>query len=114
VPHPRYTSSEIVQRGQALYDQQIRDQIDPGAKGKFLVLNIETGEYELDADELAALRRAKVKHPDAPLYSARRRCDGIQTRGKECGGRPMIMGSVTSNKEALIRIVVRGSEPCHL
>jgi hypothetical protein len=71
VPHPRYTSSEIVQRGQALYDQQIRDQIDPGAKGKFLVLNIETGEYELDVDELAALRRAKVKHPDAPLYILR-------------------------------------------
>ena len=69
--HPRYTSSEIAQRGQALYDQQIRDQIDPGAKGKFLVLNIETGDYELDADELAALRRAKVKNPDAPLYILR-------------------------------------------
>ncbi len=69
--HPRYTSSEIVQRGQALYDQQIRAKVDPSAKGKFLVLNIETGEYEIDADELAALRRAKVKNPDAPLYILR-------------------------------------------
>lgn len=69
--HPRYTSSEIVQRGQALYDQQIRAKVDPSAKGKFLVLNIETGEYEIDADELAALRRAKAKNPDAPLYILR-------------------------------------------
>ncbi len=69
--HPRYTSSEIVQRGQALYDQQIRDKVDPSAKGKFLVLNIETGEYDIDADELAALRRAKAKNPDAPLYILR-------------------------------------------
>lgn len=71
MPHPRYTSSEIVQRGQTLYDQQIRAKIDPSDKGKFLILDIETGEYEIDADELTALRRAKAKNPDAPLYILR-------------------------------------------
>ena len=69
--HPRYTSSEIDQLGQALYDQQIRDKVYPSDKGKFLVLNIETGEYEIDVDELVALRRAKAKDPDAPLYILR-------------------------------------------
>ena len=71
MPHPRYSSREIVQRGQMLYDQQIRANIDPDDKGKFLVLNIETGEYEIDADELAALKRAKATNPDAPLYMLR-------------------------------------------
>ena len=69
--HPRYTSSEIDQLGQALYDQQIRDKVDSIDKGKFLVLNIETSEYEIDADELVALRRAKARDPDAPLYILR-------------------------------------------
>ena len=68
MPHPRYSSSEIVQRGQMLYNQQIRANVSPDDEGKFLVLNIETGEYEIDADELAALKRVKVKSPEAPLY----------------------------------------------
>jgi hypothetical protein len=71
VSHPRYTREEIVQRGQALYDQQIRAQVEASHKGKFLVLNIETGEYEMDDDELAALKRAKAKNPDAALYILR-------------------------------------------
>lgn len=88
MPHPRYTSSEIVQRGQTLYDQQIRAQVDPSHKGKFLVLDIETGEYEIDADELAAVRRAKVKKPDAPLYILR---VGYATAYK-LGGKSVVAG----------------------
>ncbi len=71
MPHPRYSSDEIAQRGQTLYEQQIRTKIDESEKGKFLVLDIETGQYEIDVDELAALKRAKVKNPDAALYILR-------------------------------------------
>jgi hypothetical protein len=71
MPHPRYSSDEIVQRGQALYDQQIRSQVETPHKGKFLVLDIETGNYEIDVDELAALKRAKAKNPDVALYILR-------------------------------------------
>ena len=69
--HPRYSSEEIVRRGQVLYDQQIRVQVEASHKGKFLVLDIETGEYEMDASEVAALKRAKAKNPDAVLYILR-------------------------------------------
>ncbi len=69
--HPRYTSDEIVQRGQALYDQQIRAKVEASHQGKFLVLDIETGQYEIDTNELVALRRAKAKNPDAALYLLR-------------------------------------------
>ena len=71
MPHPRYSSDEIAQRGQALYDQQIHTQVETRHKGKFLVLDIETGNYEIDVDELAALKRAKAKNPDAALYILR-------------------------------------------
>ncbi len=69
--HPRYTSEEIVERGEALYNQQIRDEVETGNEGKFLVLDIETGAYEVDEDELAAVQRAKAKNPDAVLYILR-------------------------------------------
>jgi hypothetical protein len=71
MPKGTYTREEIVRRGQALYDEQIRSTVEPDHKGEFLVLDIETGAYEIDADELAALDRAKAKDPDAPLYLLR-------------------------------------------
>jgi hypothetical protein len=67
----RYTSDEIVQRGQALYEQQIREKVEPGNKGKFLVINVETGEYEMDTDDLVASKRAKARFPEAPLFTLR-------------------------------------------
>ena len=68
--HPSYSSDEIAQRGQALYDQ-VRPTVEPDNQGKFLVLDIETGEYELDVNDIAAVKRAKAKHPDAALYIVR-------------------------------------------
>jgi hypothetical protein len=69
--HPRYTRDEIVERGQALYDQQIREKVEPQHNGKFLVLDIETGEYEVDMDSRAAFDRADAKRPGAPFYILR-------------------------------------------
>jgi hypothetical protein len=71
MPHPRYSSEEIAQRGQRLYEQKIQSQLAESETGKFLALDIETGQYEIDADELAALKRAKAKNPDAALYLIR-------------------------------------------
>lgn len=71
MPHPRYSSHESAERGRKLYDEKLRAQVEPGNTGKFLVIDIETGEYEIDQDELAALKRAKAKRPDAPRYLLR-------------------------------------------
>ena len=71
MPHPRYSTEEVVRRGKALYEQQLQAQVEPGNTGKFLVIDIETGEYEIDRDEVAALKRAKAKRSDAPLYMLR-------------------------------------------
>jgi hypothetical protein len=71
MPHPRYSSTEIAERGQALYDRTIRDRLDVSTRGKFLALDIDTGDYEIDADERSALKRALAKHPDAALYLLR-------------------------------------------
>jgi hypothetical protein len=71
VPHPHYTSEEIVQRGQTLYDQQIRTKVEASHKGKFLILDVDTGEYEIDSNEVAAVKRAKAKNPGAALYILR-------------------------------------------
>jgi len=71
MPHARYASAEIVQRGQTLYEQQIQRQVEPQHTGEFLILDIETGDYEIDAEDVRALQRAKAKHPDGAFYIVR-------------------------------------------
>ena len=50
--YSKYSRNEVVERGEAIYQQEIRRQIDDRNKGKFVVVDIETGDYELDADDL--------------------------------------------------------------
>jgi hypothetical protein len=69
--HPRYTSDEIAERGETLYERNIRGALPASAQGNFLVLDIETGEYEMDLDELAAVKRARAKHLDGAFYVLR-------------------------------------------
>jgi len=71
MPHPRFTSDEIAERGQALYDSRIRDDLAADDRGKFLVLDIETGEYEIDRNELAALKRSRARRPEGAFYILR-------------------------------------------
>ncbi len=71
MPHIRFSSAEIEQRGQSMYDQFIRSGVEAQNRGKFLVLNIETGEYEIDRDKVTAFLRAAAKHTDPALYILR-------------------------------------------
>ncbi len=71
MPHPRFTSEEIVQRGQSLYEERIQHEVDAESVGKFLVLDIETGHYEIDSSDLQAMQRARAANPDAALYVIR-------------------------------------------
>ena len=60
---PRYTPEEVVRRGEEIYDREIRARVEPQHRGKYLVIDIETGDYDMDTDELAVVRRVKAKHP---------------------------------------------------
>ena len=60
-----------MRRGKALYEQSIRPQVEASGIGQVLVINVETGEYEMDADHLSASNRVAAKSPGAPLYAMR-------------------------------------------
>ena len=71
MPYINYTPSEVESRGEGIYDRQIRDKVELKHKGRFLVIDIETGEYEIDADDLVATKRLLVKRPNAVIYGIR-------------------------------------------
>lgn len=67
----RYTSEEIGRQGQKLYEQHIRAQVEDRFYGQFLVIDIDSGDYEVDSKELSALERARTKHPEGLFYLMR-------------------------------------------
>ena len=68
MPYINYTSEEVASRGEAIYRREIRDKVTPKHKGKCLVIDIETGAYEMNADDLVATKRLLAKHPNAVVY----------------------------------------------
>lgn len=64
------TKEEIARRGQELYEQHLRATVEAGNEGKFLVLDLNTGAYEID-DDLTASERLLTRHPDAEIYGVR-------------------------------------------
>ena len=71
MPYAHYTAEEVAARGEALYAQQIRAQVEATHQGEFVVVDIETGDYEMDPDDLVATQRALAKRPEAILYGLR-------------------------------------------
>lgn len=71
MPYPQYTPAEVAQRGEAIYRRQIRARVEPECLGQFVVIDIETGEYELDANDLVVTKQTIAKRPGAVLYGLR-------------------------------------------
>jgi hypothetical protein len=69
--HPRYTKEELGRRGRELYECTVLPQIGEGNRGKIVVMDVETGEWEIGDDNLELAHRMLAKRPDAALYAMR-------------------------------------------
>jgi hypothetical protein len=67
----RYPKEEIAQRGQALYESDIRQQIEAGNEGKIVAIDIETGEFEVAENVVPATNRLFERLPDAQPWIIR-------------------------------------------
>ena len=66
-----YTDEEIGRRGEAIYEQHIRPLVEAENHGKYVTINIETGEWEMGEESSLLTRRLHARHPEAPLYTLR-------------------------------------------
>ncbi len=71
VSQARYSNEEIGRIGEDIYHRDIRPQVMPQHKGEFLVLDIETGDYEMGTDDLQIVKRLRARRPDGVLYGLR-------------------------------------------
>ena len=71
VRQPRYSKEEFARRGGEIYERDIRPQVEADNKGKFVAIDIETGAWEMDADERAAGDRLQARIHDAQTWMVR-------------------------------------------
>lgn len=71
MPYQNYPPDEVARRGEALYERKIRASVEAGHDDEFVIIDIETGDYEVDADDLAATDRMLARRPNAILYGLR-------------------------------------------
>ena len=71
VRQPRYSKEEFAQRGDLIYQTQIRPQVELGNQGKIVAIDLETGDFEIDAREISACNRLEARHPDAQIWIVR-------------------------------------------
>ena len=65
-------TTSIAQRGYELYERTIKVLVDtPENRGKVIVIDVDSGDYEIDPDHLAAASRAKSRNPNAELFATR-------------------------------------------
>jgi hypothetical protein len=71
VRQPRYSKEEFAQRGDALYESEIRQQVEEGNHGKIVAIDIETGAFELADAPRIAVDRLYDRYPDAQPWVIR-------------------------------------------
>jgi hypothetical protein len=70
-PQPRYSKEEFARRGDEIYERVLRGSLESGNEGRFVAIDIETGDYEIDADELTASDRLLARVPNAQIWLRR-------------------------------------------
>jgi hypothetical protein len=67
----RYSKEEFALRGDTIYENDVRPQLKTADKGKFAAIDIESGMYEIDVDELEACDRLRARVPEAQIWMVR-------------------------------------------
>ena len=68
---PRYNKEEFARRGEQLYEEKIREQVQSASPHAFVAIDLESGDFEVDEKSLAATKRLLIRHPDAQIWMRR-------------------------------------------
>ena len=67
----KYSVDEVCDRGERIYEERIKHLVEPQENGKFIIIDVETGDYEIDEEHPAASRRMRECRPLSVRYAGR-------------------------------------------
>ncbi len=68
MPPTKRTLDELASLGGNIFDRQVRPSLRPEDDGKFVAIDVESGDYEMDEDEYAAVARLRSRKPAADVW----------------------------------------------
>lgn len=63
--------AEEARRGQEAFDHFVKPKLRPEDDGKFVAVDIQSGSYEIDADDYQATGRLMARFPEARIWLLR-------------------------------------------
>jgi hypothetical protein len=67
---PHRTPEQLARLGTEAFDRHVRPTLRPEDDGKFVAIDIVTGDFEMDADDYTAVRRLRARRPAADVWLA--------------------------------------------
>lgn len=68
---PRRGPEDLARRGNAIFDARVRDSLRPEDEGKFVAVDVTTGDFEVDDDDFAAVARLRARKASADIWLTR-------------------------------------------
>jgi hypothetical protein len=65
ITQPNRNPEELARLGSDVYQRRVRPLLRPEDDGKFVAVDVVTGDYEIDADDYAAVSRLLARIPGA-------------------------------------------------
>ena len=65
------SGSTVESRGETIYEQKIRSRMGEEEQGMYVVIDVESEDYELDSDDATATARLMARRPGAVTYAVR-------------------------------------------
>lgn len=87
-----YDKDEIARRGKDLYEQRVREEVEAEGpnEGRFLAIDVESGDYEVSEDALGAGAGLRRRRPETVVYLMRVGQPGERPRAAfRLGGRSL-------------------------
>ena len=73
----------MVAKGEAIYLERIRPLVEPTQTGKYVAIDIDGGDYEVDGDDPQAVMRLLTRRPEGVIF-------GVRVGRWSADGRPIV------------------------
>ena len=83
----RRSEEQIVPRGQEIYERRVRPGLGQAEEGAFVVIDIESGDYEVAVDEEEAFAGMEARRPGAVFFFSRVGPEGEAVPAHRIGAR---------------------------
>ena len=71
MPTTERTLDELAGLGENIFDRHVRPALRPEDDGKFVAIDVGSGDYEIDEDDYAAVARLRSRKPAADVWLMR-------------------------------------------